>query len=1084
VWPFRSIDEPGQTAVTTESDPARYHERIGSLPDDPELRQLLDRAPTAVVLLRRAEGLRPGPTILFANRAFAELTGIAIETLSGRSLRVLAPLLPESAAFAEVLGAARAGDAFESNLRVRDGQGRDRPMVVVGQPLPRRTNHYALWLQPKPGDCQPRHRSPDGIRLLASVSGECFYELAVDVDCGLRLVWADPRIADVTGYPPDELIAMGGFFSLTAPADLPDVQRRNQRLLVNQPGPIRYRLRHKSGELRQVRDHARPERTVDGDVVGRVIGTLADITDAGRQAIRPDRLEREAAYLGDALGGWLLVLDVEGRIVWAPEQARVPVAAQLRGAVDQSLGTVLPPGSLDLWLDWLEEATASRQPLRCRLPWPAENGDLTLDVQLFAVGDGLIQATAWPVRPQLAGDGDGQLAAAAVLEALREPLVVIDADRRIREVNCAFERLLGATRGDLLGAPVAERLATPVSRERLDTLLATLADGSEREARLTVTCALRGGDRELQLWLRALVASGGAGAVLIEAQRQGDRAAPVSNGEGWLSAVMANVADGILLLDADGLITWLSRSAEAIFDYPRDAAIGAHVDLLLPAPDEAGQGAFERLRLAAGRMPLELVLRRRSGELTPIEVEVSFAEQRDRRSIVLVVRDLTGRRQTEETLRSLAYHDPLTGLPNRLLFDDRLAQAIERARRARQLLTVMLIDLDRFTLINDSLGLVTGDQIIKGVAERLVGTLRKSDTVARLGGDEFMVLLLGTGSAEAAARVAQKLIDVLRPPLQVDGHELTTSASIGIALFPHDGDDPDTLLKNAANALSRAKQQGRNHYQFYTDGMNAKAFERLMLESGLRKALEHGEFILHYQPKVSLADGAIVGVEALLRWYHPDFGLVPPAEFIPLAEETGLIVPIGAWVLSNACAQVSRWRRLGHTGLDLAVNLSARQFQERNLVTTIAEAVAESGLPAERIELELTESVIMRDAPDAARRLKELTELGIRLAIDDFGTGYSSLGYLHKFPIDSLKIDRSFVRDLDAVPSSVALAKAIIALAAGLGLKVVAEGVETREQLACLRELGCQELQGYLFSRPLPAEEMLVLLEEGRRLAV
>ncbi len=261
---------------------------------------------------------------------------------------------------------------------------------------------------------------------------------------------------------------------------------------------------------------------------------------------------------------------------------------------------------------------------------------------------------------------------------------------------------------------------------------------------------------------------------------------------------------------------------------------------------------LERLRQAPPRQPLELTVRRRSGDLTPIEVEVSFAEQRERRMIVLVVRDLTGRQQTEETLRSLAYHDSLTGLPNRLLFDDRLTQAIERARRARQLLTVMLIDLDRFTLINDSLGLGTGDQIIKGVAERLVGALRRSDTVARLGGDEFMVLLLGTSGAEAAARVAQKLIEVLRPPLQVEGHELTTSASIGIALFPHDGDDPDTLLKNAANALSRAKEQGRNHYQFYTDDMNATAFERLMLESRLRKALEQQEFVIHYQPKVSL----------------------------------------------------------------------------------------------------------------------------------------------------------------------------------------------------------------------------------------
>ena len=347
-------------------------------------------------------------------------------------------------------------------------------------------------------------------------------------------------------------------------------------------------------------------------------------------------------------------------------------------------------------------------------------------------------------------------------------------------------------------------------------------------------------------------------------------------------------------------------------------------------------------------MPLELTLRRRSGELVPVEVEASVAEQRERRMIVLVVRDLTSRQQTEETLRSLAYHDPLTGLPNRLLFHDRAGPG-DRAGAARP--PAAHRDADRSRPVQADQRL-PGPRAPATRSSRAWPTgwctaLRKSDTVARLGGDEFMVLLLGTNGAEAAARVAQKLIEALRPPLQVDAHELTTSASIGIALFPHDGDDADTLVKNAANALSRAKEQGRNHYQFYTDDMNATAFERLMLESRLRKALEQGEFVIHYQPKVSLADGSVLGVEALLRWYHPDLGLIPPAEFIPLAEETGLIVPIGAWVLRTACAQVRRWQRLGHSRLELAVNISARQFQEKNLVATIAAAVEESGMAAE-----------------------------------------------------------------------------------------------------------------------------------------
>jgi predicted signal transduction protein with EAL and GGDEF domain len=370
------------------------------------------------------------------------------------------------------------------------------------------------------------------------------------------------------------------------------------------------------------------------------------------------------------------------------------------------------------------------------------------------------------------------------------------------------------------------------------------------------------------------------------------------------------------------------------------------------------------------------------------------------------------------------------------------------------------------------------------VAERLTRSLRKSGTVARLGGDEFMVLLLGTHGAEAAAKVAQKLLDSLRPPLKVNGHELTTAASIGLALFPHDGDDTDTLIKNADTALSRAKEQGRNHYQFYTEGMNTTAFERLMLESRLRKALEQEEFVVFYQPKVSLADGRVVGVEALLRWRHPDLGLVPPGEFIPLAEETGLILPIGRWVLGAACAEMKRWHRMGFEPLDLAVNLSGRQFQERTLTDTIAQVIAASGLAPSSVELELTESVIMRDAAESARRLRELTALGIRLAVDDFGTGYSSLSYLRSFPISSLKIDRSFVRDIDRDPNGAAIAQAIIALAKSLSLKVVAEGVETRGQVDLLRRYGCEEMQGFLFSRPLPAEELTQLLREGRRLPV
>jgi diguanylate cyclase (GGDEF)-like protein/PAS domain S-box-containing protein len=947
--------------------------------DDLDLRQLLDLAPAAMLLLQRADGLRPMPVVRFANRAFVELTGRGVDGLAGRSLRALRGVIEPDESFAGLVTAALMGEPYGGRLQLRTAAGATTIGAVRGQALSRQPDLYAVWVEPAPemGAASAQSAPGDTFRLLAAVSRDCFYELTVEVDCRLRLVWADPRLVELTDYELDELRTMGGFFGLVATADQSVLQRRNQRLLTDQPGPIRYRLRRRTGELRWVQDTARALRAADDDAVARIVGTLSDVSDDWPTTFPAPWLEREGAILADLMQASLVLLDGEGRVLWANDAP----GGRLRGHVGEPLASLLPADLLPSWLDWLDEALAVRQPVRCRLAWASPAGDEPIDAYLVAVGEELVQLVAWPAGP----------------------------------TSASPERPVG-----LAEAPPPER-PTP----------------------------------------------------------------PPSNGESWLDAVMNSVADGIMLLDPEGSITWLSRSAEAIFEVAHDSVIGVGIDSLLPPGPDTGGALIERLRgPMAGKAPFELSIRRRSGELVPVEVESGVALQRGRPMIVLVVRDLTGRRQTEETLRSLAYHDPLTGLPNRLLFHDRLSQAIERAKRARQLLTVMLVDLDRFKLINDSLGLETGDLIIKGVADRLVQTLRKSDTVARLGGDEFMLLLLGTNGAEAAARVAQKVLEVLKPPLRADAHELTTSASIGIALFPHDGDDADTLIKNADNALSRAKEQGRNHYQFYTDDMNAAAFERLMLESRLRKALEHGEFVIYYQPKVSLADGAVLGVEALLRWFHPDLGLVPPAEFIPLAEETGLIVPIGAWVLRTACAQVRRWHRMGHARLELAVNISARQFQEKNLVATIAAAVDESGIAADLLELELTESVIMRDAPEAARRLKELTALGLRLAIDDFGTGYSSLGYLKAFPISTLKIDRSFVRDVDRDPNSAALAQAIIALASSLKHKVVAEGVETREQLDLLRACGCQELQGYVFSRPLPPEELLALLEKGARLEV
>ena len=562
-------------------------------------------------------------------------------------------------------------------------------------------------------------------------------------------------------------------------------------------------------------------------------------------------------------------------------------------------------------------------------------------------------------------------------------------------------------------------------------------------------------------------------------------ATPEDEAERWWP-VLETVVDGIITCNAKGIVGGLSASAEQLFRTSSAEAGGRALDELIAVSpgEESDLLAMLHQAAATGQRLGELVARREGGELVPIEVTVSRLAGREPAGLLVTVRDVTARREAEETIRRLASRDALTGLPNRLLFDDRLAQTVERARRNPQEFAVMLLDLDRFKLVNESLGMAKGDQLLREVARRLVLVLRRSDTVARLGGDEFLLLLPGCRGAEAAAKVAQKILDVMRQPYAVDGQELSATASVGIALFPHDGADAETLVRNADTALYRTKEQGRNSYQFYTGDMNARAFERLVLETQLRRALERGELALHFQPVVSAATGEVTAVEALVRWFHPELGRVPPGEFIPLAEETGLILPIGQWVLTEACRQVREWQRLGFSELRLAVNLSGRQFKQRNLVDMIRRVLQATGMPARLLELELTESALMEDVGESVSRLQAIHDLGVQFAVDDFGTGYSSLAYLKRFPIRCLKIDRSFVKDVTTDPNDAAIAQAIVALAEMMKISVVAEGVETREQLAMIRHFGCDELQGFLFCGPLAPEEMLELLRSGRRLDV
>ena len=437
--------------------------------------------------------------------------------------------------------------------------------------------------------------------------------------------------------------------------------------------------------------------------------------------------------------------------------------------------------------------------------------------------------------------------------------------------------------------------------------------------------------------------------------------------------------------------------------------------------------------------------------------------------------EVAERHLADQRVVHMAHHDALTGLPNRTLFADRVAQAIARAHRREGKIAVLFLDLDRFKNVNDSLGHAIGDLLLTAVAERLTNCLREEDTAARLGGDEFIISLPDVADAGEAARVAGRILAELAKPFTIADHQLHADGSIGIALYPADGDTAETLMRNADTAMYHAKESGRANYQFFSAQMTERVSRRLSTETDLRRALEHGEFALHYQPLIDLVTSRVSGAEALLRWPQNEHRLMSPAEFIPIAEDTGLIIPLGEWVLLEACSQAQAWQAR-YPGLRIAVNLSARQFRQKDLIGMIERVLGETGLAPTLLELELTESMLMHHAEETVGILTRLDEMGVRLAIDDFGTGYSSLSYLKRFPIHSLKVDRSFVRDISTDPDDAAIVTAIVAMARSLNLDVTAEGVETEEQATFLRSLACHQAQGYYFGRPMSAQEFAARL--------
>ncbi len=559
-------------------------------------------------------------------------------------------------------------------------------------------------------------------------------------------------------------------------------------------------------------------------------------------------------------------------------------------------------------------------------------------------------------------------------------------------------------------------------------------------------------------------------------------------GEQRFSSIIKCANDAVVVSDSFGSIVFLNEAAEDMFGYSMAQATGKKLELIIPERyrDLHKKGLLRFVKTGKPRIVgtrVEIEGLRKDGVEFPIELSLASWKTEEGLFFTSIIRDITERREIEEKIKHLAFYDSLTELPNRAMFVDCLEREVDRVKRNKEKLAVMFIDLDRFKNVNDTLGHGVGDSLLKEVARRLRLCIRKHDIAARLGGDEFTILITKTHFPKNAVSVSRRIIEALKPAIEIGDHKVYITPSIGIAVYPENGANVSNLLKNADTAMYCAKEQGRNNYKFCTSDMNEKVSRLMKLETGLCEALEREEFVLHYQPKIDIKTGDILGVEALLRWYHQEKGMIPPEEFIPIAEETGIILEISEWVIQTACKQNKAWQKDGYKPITVAVNISTRHFHSHGLKSLVIETLKLEGLDNKWLELEVTETSVIDTALNAVETLNSLSKLGVRISLDDFGARYSSLSYLKKLPIDTLKIDCSFVSDITTNKDNSAIAKAVIAMAHDMGIKVVAEGIETQQQRLLLSELGCDFAQGYLISRPMPAKELTSLLSMGKPIA-
>ncbi|MCW8906495.1 MAG: PAS domain S-box protein [Sedimenticola sp.] len=916
----------------------------------------------------------------------------------------------------------------------------------------------------------------------AEVASDWFWEMGPD----LRFTFFSERITEALGIPGESMLGKSRQDLLS-----PDYNRKQwdahlATIRAHRPfSDFEYRIRHPDGREHYIRISGMPLFDEQGEFLGyRGVGSNITREYEAKQAER--RMQDRLHDAMEAVPGGVLLFDSEDRMILCNSAYRDAVkeieSLLVPGArfeeINRALATV---GLVDLEGHDVEGWVRERERLhRRKRPFVLKvKNDRWIEVFEFVTQERgtlilRMDITERMKTQQALKESENRYR--ALIEQAADGLLVTDSMGVITDTNQAVQKMLGYSGDELVGRPMID-FVDPADTDSYYWQQAAL----HRQGALMIQQRLRCRDGNLlmvEISGRSLPDGGVQSLVrdISERLRSEERLR--------LSAtVFESTREGVMITDARGNITAVNSAFTEITGYREDEVRGKNPSVLNSGKhDNRFYDEMWSTINTVGYWRGEIWNRRKNGQIYPEWETISTVrnELGELTNYVAVFSDISDLKESESQLEYLAHHDPLTELPNRLLFTARVDHALEQARRDGSCLAVLFIDLDLFKHINDSLGHPVGDALLQRVAERIKRLLRDEDTVARLGGDEFTVLLEHLPDSTKAGEIAGKLTDAFVKAFEVDERSLHVTASIGISIFPGDGETTATLLRNADAAMYQAKDRGRNGYQYYSREMTSMAVNRVLLENSLRHAVKQDQLVVYYQPKLSLVDGRVTGVEALVRWRHPEMGLVPPDRFIPLAEDTGLIIPIGGWVLEAACRQLKAWQEQGLDAGVMAVNLSGQQMQRGDLVSTVRRAIDSSGITPSALELEITESFIMDRTEQAIEVLHQLRDLGVTLSIDDFGTGYSSLSYLKQLPIDTLKIDRSFVRDIPRDPNDEAITRAIIALAENLQLGVIAEGVETEEQAEFLRREGCQLGQGYLYSPPIPADEFERFLQKKR----